>query len=278
MLTLQDFRRSVRFGTYPQCTIAMDYQNRAGSKKGSGGIASESQQNIHRRKQVEELLRDGEEVPYTFQGDAIEVTEDELKLKRNPYIYKNHSGKLVCKLCNTMHMSWSSVERHLAGKKHGLNLLRRGGSASSGGAGNISKQDKEFRMKVEEARQRIKRNGVIPKCQIVKVRHLETNDIGMAIRVDYSVEGVIVTDEDELPFLRVISGLELPGTDNDDKKYLMVAFEPFENIAIEMPNKEIIMNNATAGLKKSVDELNTRCGFWDRDDRAFYAQIFFKTS
>ncbi|AAS52671.1 AEL014Cp [Eremothecium gossypii ATCC 10895] len=254
----------------------MDYQNRAGSKKGGGGIASQSQQNVHRRKQVEDLLRGGEDVPYTFQHDSADKADDEAKLKRNPYIYKNHSGKLVCKLCNTMHMSWSSVERHLGGKKHGLNLLRRGGSTAGADDDALSKQDREFHTKVEEMRQQIKHNGVVPKVQFTKVKDPETEHIGIAVRVDYKVEGTAASgDEEEPPCLRILSGLELPGAEDDDKKYLVVAYEPFENIAIEIPDKEIVMSKRQSAVE-SIDELNGRCSYWDRDDKAFYVQLFFK--
>ncbi|EGA79600.1 Prp11p [Saccharomyces cerevisiae Vin13] len=96
----------------------MNYLEGVGSKKGGGGIASESQFNLQRRKEVESLLSKGENVPYTFQDEKDD------QVRSNPYIYKNHSGKLVCKLCNTMHMSWSSVERHLGGKKQWFKCVK----------------------------------------------------------------------------------------------------------------------------------------------------------
>lgn len=258
----------------------MDYQNRAGSKKGSGGVASASQENLHRRKQVDQLLSKGEDVPYTFQ----EAGEDDEKLRKNPYIYKNHSGKLVCKLCNTMHMSWSSVERHLGGKKHGLNLLRRGGiGASTGGDGGAAR-DSHFQKQVEETRAAMKRNGIVPECKMAKVRDSQTGYVGLALKVNYQGFGNAEhSSEDVSPYVRVMSGLELPGDDNDDKKYLVVAHEPFENVAVEIPNREIVMNTVgtgdtadTAGVTDAVDELNGRCGYWDRDRGSFYVQIFFK--
>ncbi|AMD19062.1 HBR161Wp [Eremothecium sinecaudum] len=252
----------------------MDYQNRAGSKKGAGGIASDAQQNLNRRKQVDELLRGDEEVPYTFQD--ISEDKEEANGVRNPYIYKNHSGKLICKLCNTMHMSWSSVERHLGGKKHGLNLLRRSGTNTSVDDNFVSEQEKEFQAQVDELRAQIKHNGVVPECRVIKVRHPVNGNIGIAVRVDYNTPSTILTDKQE-PYLRIVSGVELPGTDNDDKKYLIVAFEPFENIAIEIPNKDIELNEVQ-GRRLAVDEINRRGTYWDTDEKAYYIQLFFVSS
>ena len=55
----------------------MDYQNRAGSKKGAGGVASDAQADLARRKQVEDLLKGGEDIPYTFQ----QTNDQEEKLR-----------------------------------------------------------------------------------------------------------------------------------------------------------------------------------------------------
>ena len=148
----------------------MDYHNRAGSKKGGGGIATDSQFNRQRRKQIEDLLSGGNEVPFTFQNNESSTTTADLN-RQNPYIYKNHSGKLVCKLCNTMHMSWTSVERHLRGKKHGLNVIRRNNIVNGGVRTNRnmkteedSKTALEFQRKVETMRQQLITEGWSCSC------------------------------------------------------------------------------------------------------------------
>lgn len=262
----------------------MDYQNRAGSKKGTGGIASDAQANLSRRKQVEELLRDGEEVPYTFDNNQDE------KVRKNPYIYKNHSGKLVCKLCNTMHMSWSSVERHLHGKKHGLNVLRRGSAndktPTNSGDLQMENNDKKFQNEVELKKQKLKSNGIVPKYKIANVRDRKTGNFGIAIQVDYNTrkenfakdEKLQTPDETMLfpPFIRIVSGLELPNTDKKNNKFLVIAFEPFENVAIEIPpDKEIIMNECKIN-PDSVDEFNRQCTSWSADCQILYVQFFFQ--
>lgn len=255
----------------------MDYQNRAGSKKGGGGIASDAQANLSRRRQVDELLRQGQEVPYIFQEDKGQA-QDEL-LNKSPYIYKNNSGKLVCKLCNTIHMSWVSVERHLNGKKHGLNVLRRGSAADRAGNAHIPRQEheKEFLNALEERRSRQKHNGVVPTCKVATVRDNKTGNLGTAIQVDYSQPSRSISEEDQLlpPFVRIVSGLELSEVKNKDQKFIVIAYEPFENIAFEIPSdKEIVMNNYY-GPEGSLDELNGKCTFWESDSCMFYVQIFF---
>lgn len=257
----------------------MNYLEGVGSKKGGGGIASESQFNLQRRKEVESLLSKGENVPYTFQD------EKDNQVRSNPYIYKNHSGKLVCKLCNTMHMSWSSVERHLGGKKHGLNVLRRGISIEKSSLGREGQTTHDFRQqqKIIEAKQSLKNNGTIPVCKIATVKNPKNGSVGLAIQVNYSseVKENSVDSDDKAkvpPLIRIVSGLELSDTKQKGKKFLVIAYEPFENIAIELPPNEILFseNNDMDNNNDGVDELNKKCTFWDAISKLYYVQFFFK--
>lgn len=261
----------------------MDYQNRAGSKKGAGGLASDAQENLSRRKQVDNLLRDGEDVPYTFQQDNN--LDD--KIRKNPYIYRNHSGKLVCKLCNTLHMSWSSVERHISGKKHTLNVIRRGNllekHSSQNGAILKTKDEIEFRNDIESRKRLLKNEGIVPHLQKAIVQDKETQKFGLAMQVDYSLSNykhfttnLVESDISYSPLIRIVSGLELTEEEKKDKKYLVIAYEPFENIAVEIPaDREIFMNKSKAG-RKTVDELNEKCTLWDESSGKFYVQVFFE--
>ncbi|SMN20248.1 similar to Saccharomyces cerevisiae YDL043C PRP11 Subunit of the SF3a splicing factor complex, required for spliceosome assembly [Maudiozyma saulgeensis] len=269
----------------------MDYQNRVGSKKGGGGIASDAQANLARRKKVDDLLRQGVEVPYTFDedktvGEGGEQNEPiDNKTNSNPYIYKNHSGKLVCKLCNTMHMSWSSVERHLQGKKHGLNVLRRSKLDSKNGKpgsqGKMGTEKTQFDLDVQSEREIIQDNGVIPPCQIIHIRDEESDLEGICIRVDYNEKNSkseVLEGENSIlypPFARIVSGLELTSKEENDKKYIVVANPPFSNAAIEIPNKEIVYRTDDY-LANSVDEFNNKSTYWDKDLGLFFIQIFFK--
>lgn len=250
----------------------MDYQNRAGSKKGSGGIASSSQENLHRRKQVEDLLSGGQEVPYSFQDAAKE--EDE-HAKKNPYIYRNHAGRLVCKLCNTMHMSWSSVERHVSGKKHGLNVLRRGGSTHMAQQSEISEEESLFQQKVEAVRSELRNLGIMPHYQVSKVKAPNTGHLGLAMKVTYPpIE--FRFDNDDKPCARVMTSFEIAEENDDDKKYLVIAYEPYETIAVEIPNQEVVLDESSPTTEFAVDDFNSRSTYWDKDEKIFYVQLFFK--
>lgn len=74
-----------------------------GSKKGSGGIASEQDFKLQQNKRLNELFN----------------------ISKDPYFIKNNLGKYECILCNTLHTSNESYLNHINGKKHQLNLLRR---------------------------------------------------------------------------------------------------------------------------------------------------------
>ena len=85
----------------------MDFQNRAGSKPGSGGVASEQQASIDRRERLRKL--------------ALETID----LNKDPYFMKNHLGSYECKLCLTLHNTEGNYLAHTQGKRHQQNLARR---------------------------------------------------------------------------------------------------------------------------------------------------------
>jgi splicing factor 3A subunit 2 len=85
----------------------MDFQNRVGSKTGSGGPASWSESNRDRRERLAAL--------------AAETID----LQKDPYFMRNHLGTYECKLCLTLHNNEASYLAHTQGKKHQSNLARR---------------------------------------------------------------------------------------------------------------------------------------------------------
>jgi len=85
----------------------MDFQNRAGGKTGSGGVASWSETNRDRKERLRQL--------------ALETID----LNKDPYFMKNHLGSYECKLCLTLHNNEGSYLAHTQGKKHQENLARR---------------------------------------------------------------------------------------------------------------------------------------------------------
>lgn len=267
----------------------MDYHNRAGSKKGGGGIATDSQFNTQRRKQVETLLSDQQAIPFTFQSpnDDDEIANN--ASRQNPYIYKNHSGKLVCKLCNTMHMSWTSVERHLQGKKHGLNVIRRNNTLGEGKLGGThglgggdSKSALELQRKVEAMKLELTYTSGRPKCSVVNIKDPATGFTGIAMRVKYGNPASIADVEAYPPFLRVVTGLELQNAKDRDKKFIVIAYPPYENVALEIPSFKKMIGGVNHPANNDednqvfVDELNHDCIFWDSESRTFFIQVYFK--
>ena len=58
-----------------------------------------------------------------------------------------------------------------------------------------------------------------------------------------------------------------------------MAYEPYQNVAIEIPNdREIVMNSYQPQSDEEifVDTLNRQCTFWIENQRQFIVQIFFK--
>ena len=296
----------------------MDYNDRVGSKKGGGGIASASIQNIHRRKQVEDVLI-GERIPFTgevaeadqAQTGKEDISKDEQELqRRNPYIYKNHSGKLVCKLCNTMHVSWTSVERHLKGKKHGVNLQKRNNILGSSSNERIETPEEKLQRehqtereaKIKEIQKAIEVAGkmAVEDFQVCNVEN-SLGEQGILLKIQYGDQSV--WQDGTPPFVRVISGLEVASASdeqektndtkqqqqsgqkvNKDKSYLCVSFPPYENVAVEIPSgKQITFGGSADGVIEqhhnkslTVDKLNKRACFWDKDNKQFFVQIFFR--
>ena len=87
---------------------SIDFQNRHGSKPGSGGEASGQQSAIDRRERLRKLAL-----------ETVDITKD-------PYFMTNHTGSYECRLCLTLHPNEGNYLAHTQGKRHQENLKRRG--------------------------------------------------------------------------------------------------------------------------------------------------------
>ena len=85
----------------------IDFQHREGSKIGSGGQLSESQQALDRKERLRKLAL-----------ETIDISKD-------PYFMRNHLGTYECKLCLTLHPNEGNYLAHTQGKRHQYNLGRR---------------------------------------------------------------------------------------------------------------------------------------------------------
>ncbi|EPE09090.1 splicing factor 3a subunit 2 [Ophiostoma piceae UAMH 11346] len=237
----------------------MDYQNRAGSKFGGGGVASSSATNADRRDRLRKL--------------ALESID----LDKDPYFFRNHLGYFECRLCLTVHQNDGSYLAHTQGKKHQTNLARRAakeqregmrrdidpatglpiGVAGAGFGALGFGEDADADAKRRAAMVRIGRPGY----KIMKVRDPVTRQVGLLFQLQYPDIGHDVT-----PRWQVTSAFSQKMEAPDRQfQYLLVAADPYE----------------TCGFKVPARELDRREGrtfdYWDRDAREYWVQVMFMT-
>eukprot|EP00117_Sycon_ciliatum_P041212 scpid99071/ scgid30193/ Splicing factor 3A subunit 2; SF3a66; Spliceosome-associated protein 62 len=188
----------------------MDFQNRAGGKTGSGGVASWSETNRDRRERLRQLAL------------------DTIDLNKDPYFMKNHLGSYECKLCLTLHTNEGSYLAHTQGKKHQANLARRAAKDA---------KDAPTQPAPEKPRVNIKKFVKIgrPGYQVTKQMDADTKQHSLLFQVDYPEIG-----EGVLPRHRFMSAYE-QHIEPPDKawQYLLFAAEPYETISFKVPSREI---------------------------------------
>lgn len=214
----------------------MDYQNRVGSKKGSGGIAGSAETNQYRRERVKNLL------------------QSKISIESDPYVLKNRSGIYECKLCLTTHLSESSYITHTTGRKHQVNLMRR------------AESDKKQREKLnknqsteEPIKKRYWKKIGKPYHKVTKIQDQKTLNKGLIIVAKFENIKVDVT-----PMYKFLASSEQKKEPEDPSfQYLVLSAEPYENIAIKIPSDKIDFSN-----DKIWD-------YWDPDTKEYCLQFFF---
>lgn len=221
--------------------LAMDYQNRAGSKFGGGGVASHSATNADRRERLRKL--------------ALETID----LDKDPYFFKNHVGSFECRLCLTVHQNDGSYLAHTQGRKHQTNLARRA-------AREQKEAQKDGQMGIMgmpgvQVRKNVVKIGR-PGYKITKTRDPLTRQMGLLFQLLYPE----ITPGVE-PKVRFMSAFEQKVDDPPDKnfQYMLIAAEPYE----------------TCGFKLQAREIDRREGklwtWWDGDAKEYWVQVMFKT-
>eukprot|EP00055_Hartaetosiga_balthica_P002375 m.3737 g.3737 ORF g.3737 m.3737 type:complete len:236 (-) comp2119_c0_seq2:1080-1787(-) len=187
----------------------MDFQNRVGSKVGSGGPASWSETNRQRKERLTAL--------------AMETID----LAKDPYFMKNHLGKYECKLCLTLHNNEGSYLAHTQGKKHQDNLRQRAAKDSQDGPSvlpNMPKVDIKRFVKIGR-----------PGYKAIKQRDPETGQYSLFFKIDYPQIA-----PDVVPRHRFMSAFEQKVEAPDGKwQFLVVAAEPYETISFKIPSNEV---------------------------------------
>lgn len=234
----------------------MDYQNRAGSKFGGGGVASHSATNADRRERLRKL--------------ALETID----LDKDPYFFKNHVGSFECRLCLTVHQNDGSYLAHTQGKKHQTNLARRAAKEQKEGKAQVDPQT-GLPVGVVGAgfgalglgaggAGGVRRNVVKigrPGYKITKVRDPVTRQQGLLFQLQYPDIGQGVT-----PKWQIMSAFSQRVEEPDKNfQYLLVAAEPYETCGFKIPARE---------LDKRDDK---QFEFWDPDSKEYWVQIMFMT-
>ncbi|KAK4560330.1 CWF complex protein sap62 [Recurvomyces mirabilis] len=219
----------------------MDYQNRAGSKFGGGGVASQSATNADRRERLRKL--------------ALETID----LDKDPYFFKNHVGSFECRLCLTVHQNDGSYLAHTQGRKHQTNLARR--AAKDEQMGRKREQDGYTGANAVQVRKNVVKIGR-PGYKITKTRDPVTRQEGLLFQLLYPeiTQGVV-------PRVRFMSAFEQKVEDPPDRQfqYLLVAAEPYETCGFKLQARE-------------VDRREDKHWTWfDGDSKEFWVLVTFKT-
>ncbi|KAK9457908.1 hypothetical protein V1511DRAFT_491205, partial [Dipodascopsis uninucleata] len=219
----------------------MDYQNRAGSKKGGGGVAGWSETNADRRERLRRL--------------ALETID----LEKDPYFFKNHLGSFECKLCLTVHVNDGSYLAHTQGRKHQTNLARRAAKeASEGKVGDAANAAGISSIQVRKNLIKIGRPGY----RITKIRDPSSKQEGLRFQLQYPQIGTEI-----VPRHRFMSAFEQRienAMENKQFQYLLVAAEPYETVAFKIPSREI---------DRRPGKFWT---FYDKDTNEYFIQLIFK--
>lgn len=242
----------------------MDYSDRVNSKKGAGGLADKHETNVHTKRRIQELL-----------------TTQVLNIDNDPYVYRNHSGLLECRLCLTTHTNEASYISHIGGRKHSMNLEKRrildekqNPTKREASAVSITNTEKRSWRKIGR-----------PQFKVTKIRDTKTLRMGMLVHVQ--LPKITVRE----PFFRLMSYHELTQKnqnvagsflhrekhdyetedDLDPSKwqYVVVSAEPYENIAVALPLAKIIE-------KPKEGMADNFWWFWDEDSKEFFLQMLFK--
>lgn len=217
----------------------MDYQNRAGSKFGGGGVASQSATNADRRERLRKL--------------ALETID----LDKDPYFFKNHVGSFECRLCLTVHQNDGSYLAHTQGRKHQTNLARRAAREQKEG------KDRDG-MLVGVSGLQPKRNFVKigkPAFEVRKQRDPISGQLALLFHIQYPELAPGIK-----PTVRFMSAYEQKVEEPDrNYQYLVIAAEPYDTIGFKLQNKE-------------VDRREGKFWKWfDEDSKEYWVQVMFKT-
>jgi splicing factor 3A subunit 2 len=221
----------------------IDFQNRAGSKPGTGGVASESQANIDRRERLRKL--------------ALETVD----LAKDPYFMKNHLGTYECKLCLTLHNNEGNYLAHTQGKRHQTNLARRAAKEAANASGSVNLAELAAKKAAAEAARPRRLKIGLPGYKVTKQRDPDSGGRILLFQIMYPDH-----DPKLQPRHRFMSAFEQKiEAPNKKFQYLLFACEPYETIAFKIPNMSV---------DKSEGKLFSN---WDKNGKTFTLQLCFSS-
>lgn len=210
-----------------------------GSKTGGGGVASKEHEDLQRKERLRQLAM------------------DTVDLKSDPYLMRNHLGSYECKLCLTLHGNEGNYLAHTQGRRHQSNLRRRE-------ALELKKEALKPKAPISATtRHKIRRQLKIgrPGFQITKQKDPVSNQLSLLVQIQYPQITAGLQ-----PRHRFMSAFEQKVEQPNRKfQYLLFAAEPYETVAIKIPNLPI---------DKKDDSFYTH---WDRENLTFTMQFYFET-
>ncbi|KAI8806770.1 hypothetical protein BJ742DRAFT_711168 [Cladochytrium replicatum] len=230
----------------------MDFQNRAGSKPGSAGVAGASESNVDRRERLRKL--------------ALETID----LAKDPYFMKNHLGSYECKLCLTLHNNEGSYLAHTQGKKHQTNLARRAARDAKDTTAVQPLVAAAGGVKRTAAGMPVPRKVVVkigrPGYKVTKIRDPATRQFGLLFQIQYpEIEADPSGTNSVRPRHRFMSAYEQKVEEhNKAYQYLLFACDPYETIGFRVQSREI---------DRGEGKFWTH---WDPVSKTFSLQFFFK--
>ncbi|CDK24695.1 unnamed protein product [Kuraishia capsulata CBS 1993] len=219
----------------------MDYQNRAGSKKGGGGVAGDEEANRHRSERIRQLL-----------GSSIDIAND-------PYVFRNHLGVLECKLCYTTHNTEASYIAHVGGKKHQMQLMYR---ARSDQQKTEADGLKTSGLVLSDIKKRKYTSIGRPGYKVTKIRDPVTYQKGLLFQLSFKE----LSEEVSKPRYRLMSSFEQKVETPPQKnfQYLVISGEPYENVSFKVP---------VGAIDRSKEKF---WDYWDQDTKEYFVQFFYE--
>lgn len=165
---------------------------------------------------------------------------------------KNHWGTFECRLCSTLHNNEGNYLAHTQGKRHQTNIARR--------LARENKDNMTSTVPVASKKPVIKKTPRIgvPKSRYMKQKNPETGHFSLLLFIEYpDIDPLII------PRYRFASAFEQKIEVPDKNfQYIVVAAEPYENIAFKIPGKPV--------------DSQSLWTFWDKEKKLYAVQFAFQ--